>query len=301
MLFWLLLAWNCIIAASGFLLSGVTTCIVSVLIGLFWGSGRMPWRFLIIVVGILAFLNIGKQDMRAKYWFGNEDEPSMPAIGITDLPGIYYEWAQSSVDALSGVENVPTRMGSHTEAKEAKQTLLARINNLQNLLFVVDAVGTEHVATLGGATYRLIPELLVPRILWPGKPRSHEGQVLLNVHFGRQDLESTLNAYVAWGLLPEAYGNFGPILGAVVLGGVLGLVFAWMEKYTSRKPIMSLEGFASFAIFLGMVNSFEMVASVLVTSVFDAVIPIVIGCVPVVRHMVLNRPPPPGTNMEAEP
>jgi hypothetical protein len=127
-------------------------------------------------------------------------------------------------------------------------------------------------------------------MFWPNKPRTHEGQILLNVHFGRQDLEATFQTYIAWGLLPEAYGNFGPKTGAIALGIFLGLCFAWVENFTARKLLLSLEGFISFTILLGLMGSFEMVASVLVTSIFQSVVVLVIACFPFVERMVLRRP-----------
>lgn len=114
---------------------------------------------------------------------------------------------------------------------------------------------------------------------------------MLNVHFGRQDFNSTLTTYVAWGLLPEAYGNFGPIAGALFIGAVLGLSFAWLENITARKLVVSLEGFIAFDLLINAMNSYEMVASVFVTATFQSVIPIAIACLPFVRRMAVSRPP----------
>jgi hypothetical protein len=164
------------------------------------------------------------------------------------------------------------------------QTLLDRVDNLQNLLFVIDAEETNHISPLEGQTYSIIPPLLIPRIIWPNKPRTHEGQILLNVHFGRQDFASTFTTYIAWGLLPEAYGNFGPYLGSIAIGCFLGAFFAWIENFTSRKLVVSLEGFLSLSATVSLMNSFEMVASVLVTSTFQSMMIIFGACLPFVRR-----------------
>jgi hypothetical protein len=145
-------------------------------------------------------------------------------------------------------------------------------------------VETEHVTLIHGATYALVPPLLIPRILWSGKPRSHVAQEILNVHFGRQDQISTYSTYVAWGLLPEAYGNFGPIAGALSLGCVLGGIFAWVEAYTANKLISSLEGLLAFALMVAMANSYEMVSTVLVTSTVDSLLPIGLALLPFVHR-----------------
>jgi hypothetical protein len=286
-LFWGLLAGDCFIRAAGFLLSASTALLASVLIGLFWSTGRLPRRFLIVVLLILAFLNLGKFTMREQYWAKEGD--SAPQFSLRQMPDHYAEWVQASYDALTpgGAEAAEAVEG----AKRPKsQNLLERINNLENLLFVIDAVEVSHVQPLHGATYALIPPLFVPRIFWPEKPRTHEGQVLLNVHFGRQDLNATFQTYIAWGLLPEAYGNFGPRGGAIFLGLCLGLFFAAVENFTARKLLLSVEGFISFTLLLDMAGSFEMVASVLVTAIFQSVVLLVIASVPFVERTILRRP-----------
>jgi hypothetical protein len=201
------------------------------------------------------------------------------------------DWASASFAALGHEKANPSPYASKADSPASShQTLLDRLDNLQTLLFIIHAVGTDRISIVHGDTYKLIPALLVPRILWPDKPRTHEGQVLLNVHFGRQDLFSTYTTYVAWGLLPEAYANFGPMLGAAFLGVVLGLSFAWLENFTARKLVVSLEGFIAFDIILSMLNSFEMVASVLVTSAFQSLVPIALACLPFVRKTRMDRP-----------
>ncbi len=288
--FWTLLAGNCFISASGFLLSSAATFVFSVLIGLIWGSGRIPWRYIVIVLATLSFLSAGKYTMRTRYWNMDENSDPVPQFTLGQMPARYLEWIEASLDSFSSnSDQPPGSVGTDKSASTKGDSLLKRVNNLQNLLFVIEAMDAGQAPPLYGATYALIPPLLVPRILWPDKPRSHEGQVLLNVHFGRQDLGSTFQTYVAWGLLPEAYGNFGPIGGAIFLGIVLGIFCAWVENLVANKLVFSLEGFLAFTVFLGMMNSFEMVASVLVTSVFQAVIPVIIASMPFVERMAGRR------------
>jgi hypothetical protein len=288
--FWALLAVSTLISASGFLLAGAAAYLISVAVGLFWSSGKVPWRYLAISFLGLTFLNIGKTTMRERYW-GTEDARAAD-ISIVQMPACYAEWAQVSINAiLDNREDTAWNGTSSSSTEHKNQTLIDRLDNLQNLLFVVDAMDAGHVAPLFGRTYSLIPPLLIPRFLWPDKPRSHEGQVLLNVHFGRQDLNSTFTTYIAWGLLPEAYGNFGPLAGSLALGTFLGVFFAWIENFTARKLLVSTEGLISLSIFMNLMNSFEMVASVLVTSTFQSIVVIVAASASFVRRMRNPRPP----------
>ncbi len=288
-----LLLVNSMIAAGGFLLAAPAANLITVAIGLFWGSGRIPWRYLTVALLALSFLNIGKTTMRNRYW-GNEDKPAI-AVTIDKLPAVFAEWSEASYNAIVENNAAPAPgIDGNGETPARNQTLLDRIDNLQNLLFVIDSIETEHVKPLHGETYSLIPPLLVPRVFWPNKPRSHEGQILLNVHFGRQDLDATFVTYIAWGLLPEAYGNFGPIAGSLTLGLFLGLAFSWVENFTARKLVVSMEGFLALCLLLSVLNSFEMVASVLVTSTFQSMVIIVAASYPFVHRTVIKNQRPKG-------
>ena len=117
--------------------------------------------------------------------------------------------------------------------------------------------------------------------------------MLLNVSFGRQDLESTFETYIAWGLLPEAYGNFGSAFGSIALGLAFGLICAWIENFSTHKLLLSLEGLISFSVLLDLMNSFEMVASVFVTSLFQGLIVLVAASLPFVERANPQRPTSP--------
>lgn len=278
--FWCVLTCHLVLLTSSILLSSIINIVGAVVIGLFWGSGRVPRAFLAVCCLALAFLNLGKFEMRERYWGASGQVVAAPNPAA--LPGFYAEWAGHSLTKIFGTDSEYT-----TDTK--RQTMLARMDNLQNLLFVSDRVVNGNNPVLEGETYALIPPLLIPRILWPEKPRTHEGQVMLNAHFGRQSREDSLNTYIAWGLLPEAYGNFGPLWGAVVLGVGLGVVFAALENFTARKPLLSMEGMITFVLLIGMAASFEMVASVLITSLFQAVLTVIMACAPFVQSMTLAR------------
>jgi hypothetical protein len=279
---WALFLTRSLVATLSLLLSVPIMGIAALATGLLWGGARFPWRFLGISLCVLAFLNLGKADMRTRYWPQADNDTPPPASTVSDIPDRYAEWAQLSLARLN-----PAREVGYTTAKE-RQTLLDRIDNLQNLIFVVQAVEGNRIPTLDGATYWLIPPLLVPRFLWPEKPRAHEGQALLNVHFGRQIEEDTYKTYIAWGLIPEAYGNFGAWWGSLFLGGLLGSFAAWLEMRTANKPVFSLEGFLTIALLLGLAVSSEMVASVLITSQFQQLVLIICAAAPFVRRTVLT-------------
>jgi hypothetical protein len=285
--FWVLLIANAMLLASDFLLASAAANLITVAIGFFWANGRIPGRYLIVTMLSLSFLNTGKYTMRERYWTNADSEGTQ--IAIVQLPAVFLEWVEASFDAIVANGNASSEAVQGKTQANKNQTLLDRIDNLQNLLFVIDAVKSEHISLLKGDTYTLIPPLLMPRIFWPNKPRTHEGQILLNVHFGRQDMDSTFTTYIAWGLLPEAYGNFGPIVGATILGAFLGTLFAWIENISVRKLVVSMEGFLALCLLMNLMNSFEMVASILVTSTFQSMAIIVVASLPFVHRTITIR------------
>ena len=91
-----------------------------------------------------------------------------------------------------------------------------------------------------GATYTIIPRLLVPRILDPDKPHSHQGTAMLNINYGLQSLEETEGTTIGWGLLNEAYANFG-LAGVIAIACLLGALFGFIGRLSAGAPLMSFE------------------------------------------------------------
>jgi hypothetical protein len=145
------------------------------------------------------------------------------------------------------------------------------------MAFVVRALETQHLSPLYGATYILIPPLFVPRVLWPSKPRAHAGQDLLNIHFERQREVDIVMTFIAWGLLPEAVGNFGIWMGAIFLGIVMGYLLGYLETWSMLKELLSVEGLMLLGFWLKLMVSYEMVSSVFLTSTFQMLVVIAVG------------------------
>lgn len=147
---------------------------------------------------------------------------------------------------------------------------------------------------LQGASYAIIPTLLVPRVLAPDKPTSHEGTTLLNIHYGLQRRDDTVTTTIGWGLFNEAYGNFG-YAGVVGLGVVLGLAFGAFARWTQDVPELSAR-FLAGVLVLSIAFQTEFSAGVLVTSLFQSAVAVVglmllLGA----RRIVVGGRPPAGT------
>lgn len=266
LLYWSLLLAIFFLSIADVLLSAATGLILATAVGLALGKGRFPLVFLALTFSLLGFLNQGKFTVREKYW---DSDSNTTQLAVSQLPSFYADWAATSAEALF-TSSRPSIRPEENRVKIDGQSLLDRIDNFQILAYVVEAISEDDAPLLEGKTYTLIPPLLVPRFLWPEKPRTHEGQILLNLHFKRQkSVEETEKTYIAWGLLPESIGNFGVYLGPIILGFLFGTLMGWLETYSLRKQIFSIEGVVLVALLLKIITSFEMVSSVFVTSTFQ--------------------------------
>jgi len=270
--FWAILTVTFFITIAGTLLSGACGIVFACAIGLGFGARRIPWAFLLTTILLVCFLNEGKAVMRGRYW---NREAGAPQIGLIQLPEFYVEWADASLSVFqTGLVNDDSAAGTSNDYSSGG--MMKRLDNFQNLTFIVDMFEHGAAQPLYGKTYTLIPPLLMPRILWPDKPRTHEGQILLNLNFGRQATEEeTFGTYIAWGLLPEAVGNFGCVAGACFLGLLAGFGCGLLESWSVRKRLFSVEGLIAAALLVQLANSYEMVASVLVTSTFQLLVAVV--------------------------
>ena len=270
--FWILLALLFFVSIRDVLISTASSFVLASILGLALGSKKIPWKVLVIVIGLLTFLSAGKFTLREKYW----KESNTTGVTITGLPALYAEWSAASMVALQGKEDQATLTAR--EVKESNSGSFGqRINNFENMAFVVRALETGHLTPLYGATYAVIPPLFMPRILWPSKPRAHAGQDLLNIHFERQREVDVERTFIAWGLLSEAVGNFGVWGGAAFLGIVLGYLLGYLEAWSRLKELFSVEGLLLMGVWLKLMVSYEMVSSVFLTSTFQMLVVIALG------------------------
>tara|TARA_R110002073_G_scaffold56906_2_gene144980 strand:+ start:18169 stop:19722 length:1554 start_codon:yes stop_codon:yes gene_type:complete len=261
--------------AASILLSSTVAFIGAILLGAYLGSGRVPWRAITITVLLLGFLNLGKFDMRGRYW----NSPNQ-TISLSTIPDYFSEWASASGSKLFASSN-SDRFTSATG--DRGQSLTERLSNIQILLYVDRAVYQRGYSLLLGETYRASWHVLVPRVFWPNKPRSHIGQEILNVHYDRQTRAETFRTYIAWGLVPEAVGNFGLWGGSIFLGVLLGSSLGWVEQYTSNLPLFSLPSILACFLMISLTGSSGMVAGVWVASMLQISLILCVGLYPFMR------------------
>lgn len=236
------------------LLSSAQGLVLSILLGLWIGRSRHALLISISLLLLVSFLHVGKAVMREKYWSESAAKPSPPQL--------LYEWYQSSMYQLM--------LPSTDAAKSA--SLQVRTSNVGMLLYAQLQL-QRGTPALMGQTYALIPQVLVPRILNPDKVRSQEGQVVLNLHFGRQlSRRDTEKTYIAWGLLPESVGNYGPSLGPCIAGLCVGILCRCIELVGFDQDLLSRPGLESLIAGILLIASYEMVSTTLAAALFQSLV-----------------------------
>jgi len=238
-------------------LVGAVVSVASALIGYTIGRGRVPWFTVLAALLLFAFLHNGKGEMRERYWAGGSH-----TVKIHELPEFFVDWFVAGASQLR-----------RPDPGTARVPFYERLSLMHILLFV-QRNAPDNVPFLEGATYTIVPRLLVPRILDPGKPSSHQGTTMLNVHFGIQSVEDTERTTVGWGLLNEGYANFG-LAGVAGVGAFLGLLFGLVGRLTAGAPVMSLEGMIGIT-FCAIAIQAEFTMAVFATVLFQSLIALVL-------------------------
>jgi hypothetical protein len=209
---------------SLFLVQGVSILLLG-LIGYVSGSKKVPTLLLLICAPLIGILYNGKGTMRVKYWDQHESNPTR----FTDAPAFFSEWVANGLDVSQQKEGAGKSVG-----------VLDRTSLIQMLCLVV-SISPDTKPYLMGETYAQIPGQFVPRILWPGKPSGLISTFTLSIYYNLQTAEEVSGTTIGFGMLPEAYANFG-FLGLAFLGVALGLFFNKAAGWSAESPIFSYPG-----------------------------------------------------------
>jgi hypothetical protein len=236
--------------ASLFLVGGISM-IVLALLGYVSSARRLPIAMLMVVIPVLGILHNGKSVLRAKYW----SEGAKP-IGLTDLPAFYFEWVQQGVT-----------FHSETDKQSTTSKLLERTSLFHIMCLVVSSC-PERQPFLYGETYKHIPGQFVPRFFWPGKPVGHISTNTLSRYFGLQTEEDTQKTTIGFGMITEAYANFG-FYGIAAIACLLGTVFKKVTRWGAESPLVSYGGLL-LVVLIAWSFQIELTLSIWLSSLFQA-------------------------------
>jgi hypothetical protein len=215
-----LLCWATLYLVGGmqFLLAAVLGYVIT--------AKRMPWKAVVPAFTVLLILHAGKAEIRARYW-----PEGAPELSIGQVPDLFAEWLVTGADAIA--------------TGNVEHDIIDRASLLY-LLLRVQQMTPDYVPFLGGESYGFLGTYLVPRFLDPDKVNSQAGLALLNVRYGFQTQEGTAFTTVGWGLISEAFANFG-YLGVIGAGSLLGALTAVFTRWSAGASPWALSTLISIA------------------------------------------------------
>jgi hypothetical protein len=228
-----------VLSISSLFLVGGAMNIAALVLGYVLGTKRLPWGGLIATFALLSILNAGKGAMREMYWA--HDSQSVQNASLSQVPVMLGEWF------VEGVRNI----GS-TAARAHNPSLLERTSLLHMVLAVQEAT-PKIIPFLNGETYAMLPQMLVPRFLQPDKIESQAVLNLLSVRYGRESGENTSTTTIGWGMVAEAYANFGN-LGVVAVGAIFGLLCGFLMRLSATAGATSVAMLIAIASTLTLCN-----------------------------------------------
>lgn len=239
-----LLALNALMSWSSLFLVGGMMFILAAALGYVVGSGRVPWKSFLVVFAVVSVLQAGKRDMREEYWYEETNYGSLTGIG--DLPNRMLQWAERGIDVIG------RRNDGEFQDDVSRQSVLDR-TSLLPILLLAQRMTPDVVDYLEGETYALLPKVLMPRFIVPDKMTSQEGMNRLNITYGvllEHEVEKTA---VGWGLISEAYANFG-FFGIVGMGLLVGFFCRIVRNRSVGASPVSLPTLLAIAMLLNIVN-----------------------------------------------
>ena len=247
---------------SSVLLAGSLFNGVLALLAFALGCGTMPLVPSVVFLALALFLQAGKSSIREVYWPGIEGAP----VTFSRFPGFLADWLTLSSRHVFTARAAQVGLAAQ-DASSEPQSLIERASLLPLFLTIRKETPSE-IPYLNGATYAIIPGLLVPRIFNADKQRSHFGTYLLSIRYGLQRPEDTSMTTIGFGLVNEALANFGwP--GCWALGTFLGTFYGAVARWSSAFPIFSLRALFSVLV-LAIAIETEFTAGVFAATLFQS-------------------------------
>jgi hypothetical protein len=222
--------------ASLFLVGAINLSIAAVF-GYTITSKRIPWVMLLAAASVVMVFNAGKGEIRQKYWWPRTNN-LRAEVTLSKMPELMAEWAEAGLKKVFS--------GSNYASAIDRASLLSLLMRVQHMT-------PDYVPYLDGASYALLPGMLVPRFLNPDKAISNAAAVELNIRYGFQTLKGTKDTAIGWGLIAEAIANFG-YLGVVGIGILVGILSGSLQRWSVDTGVLSLPSLIAILAMMQFVN-----------------------------------------------
>ncbi|NCW27166.1 MAG: hypothetical protein EBV83_02525 [Verrucomicrobia bacterium] len=224
--------------AASIVLANTFPVVGLALAGFFLGSGKMPWKSLMTVVGMIILLHSGKAEMRSIYYREGV------TITLADYPAFFAEWLAKGV---AGLVKGETSEGVKVQSAKERSALLPLLLQVQKM------TGTE-VPYLDGVSYGYLPSMLVPRIITKDKAVSHISNMIMAIHYGVLTMENVWFTSIAFDLVIEAYANYG-YGGVAGLAIIMGLFLGLVTLGTTGVPLFSFRFLLGILVLSAVISS----------------------------------------------
>ncbi len=227
----------------------------------------------LIVVLILGFLQLGKAGYRSAL--------STDQSGYTEVP-------HSILQAYNLWFRIAWLEVTTPKESQSKATIFNRASLIQVLAVAMDTV-PHKLPYMFGQTYGMIPELLVPRVLWPEKIRGTYPTEVMAFYIGiRRSTNDDEVTGVAVGSPAEGWLNFGWL--GLALEGILFAVFFGLPARLSGQLEPQHIGWLACCVFLfscvDMEHSFpEMFCATLAGFVMSCLLLLMISAPPKAKSL----------------
>lgn len=238
------MAWSTL-----FLVSGLWF-VIAVIFGYTITAKRVPWKLLVPFSILVFILHAGKGEMREKYW----NTSNFSTVAIVDIPSLMTEWFEAGIGAIAD--------------GTVQENFVDRASLLYMLLYVERLTPAE-IPYFEGETYWNLPRYLVPRFIDPDKPESQGNLALLNVRYGLQTVDETRSTTIGWGIISEAFANFG-LVGVLFIGLLYGALTALFTRGSANVSAVDLRTLVAVAALVSMCN-LEADFAYLMTNLWQAV------------------------------
>ena len=173
---------------------------------------RLPLTKILVLALAFMVLEVAKEEFRREDWAGTTMGREVSSLSESfDTAARWTSFAPKSVDQLT---------------EGSTDRILRRVSHLG---FMADVARKtpDHIGYLMGYTYKSIPAMIVPRILWPEKPSTMDINNYLVVKYEWLPPFLVGKVAVSPGLMDEAFMNFG-LTGVVFVMLTLGIFIRWL-------------------------------------------------------------------------
>ena len=277
--FFVLLILSIVVSITSMLLVNGMSMILLAFISYFLGRGRIPWLPFILTALTFYFLHAGKSEQRDQYW----GEMMWRPIKTDEYPKFFSDWIGHSTNALS------EQLGLSKERRDPGQVQnkIWERSSLMHLVLYIMYATPDAIPFLNGETYAVIPQLLIPRFLFEEKLGSHFGNTLMAVQYGIVDADDESGTSIGFGLISEAYANFG-YFGCLAAAVLVGSAAGWVTRWSMSVPIMSFR-FLFGVLCLSSAFQVEYTAGVLVSSLFQSTVALAVVALLFMKVLPVER------------